>query len=286
MARMLVLDQNVLQRPELPALIQAEPGVRFVLPDAALVEMTKSEQWEYGFQKSFAILRPIASRCYMSRSIQDARTLELETGKSCEGHLLPRNFRDFIRRVIEGKGSTLGTAMLERVRATVDDIRDEIRENDLNPVVLREELEGRVNELKAKLTAEEVSACRQEKTGRISRLLIARGVGDGLYQGHMHNLGVPVQVASRLKRQRCMNLRWTYLLAHHALQWLGQGGLDSAKEATVVNDVVDQDYVLTASFFDGVLTNEARVQTALDDLNIMLALPQLPASYERLKQQA
>ena len=95
----------------------------------------------------------------------------------------------------------------------------------------------------------------------------------------MQNIGVPLQVAVRLKRQKCMTLRWAYMLAHHALQWIGDGGFESAPDNVILNDALDQDYVLLASFFNGIVSHEADVRNAVVDLRAILALPQSPVDY-------
>jgi len=77
----------------------------------------------------------------------------------------------------------------------------------------------------------------------------------------MRTLGVPQQVAARLKREKCMTLCWAYILAHHTLRWVGDGGFESATDKVVLSDVLDQDDVLIASFFDGIVTLEQDVAT-------------------------
>ena len=51
-----VLDQNVMQRPALLDFLRQNPQANLVLPDTALVEMSKSEQWEHTFRRNLAPL--------------------------------------------------------------------------------------------------------------------------------------------------------------------------------------------------------------------------------------
>lgn len=276
MGKIYVLDQNVLQRAGLREFIAREHEAKYVLPDTALVEMTKSDQWQYTFRRGFAVLRPIVTRCFMSMSVQEAMNLELEGRRSINGYLLPIRFRELLRGAIVGSQQPDGNATIESIRGSIAEVRQELQQNELNVAAVREELVARVEELKSHLSEDQVRGCKDRKSGRFKRLTIAVGVGDGMYRAHMRRLGVPSSVASRLKSQQCMTLRWTYMLAHHALQWLGDGGIEQAGDKTVVNDVLDQDYVLTASFFTDVVTFEQDVRDALIDLRFMLSLRQTP----------
>lgn len=279
MAEIYVIDQNVMQRPTLPEFIAAHPNAHFALPDTSLVEMCKSDRWEYTFPKNFAPLLPVVNRCLMSLSVQEARELEIERKTSIEPRLLSSKFRPLLRGAILGSQLDHGNDTMRRIKADIDKVRAELKNNDLNAAVIRNEIKGRMDEIRQKVSPELLKLCRQPSTGRPARALLALGIGDAIYQAHMRKLGVSHQVAARLKRQKCMTLRWTYMLAHHALQWLGDGGLDSAPDKVILNDALDQDYVLIASFFSGIVTHEEAVSDALEDLRAILALPQSPFDY-------
>lgn len=268
-----VVDQNVMRRMELTKFMTAHPSARFVIPDTGLLEMVKSEQWEETFRRSFEVFVPVVTRCFMSISVQEARDLELKRRASVEGLLLPADFTKLLRCAILESQSGSGPTM-SQLRTQMTEIQREIQQEDLNAQANRIELRRLVDELRSKLTKEEVKACRQEGiVGRLARVGIAHGVGDAVYMAHMKNIGVPDQVSRRLWKAKSMTRRWCYLLVHHALQWLGDGGLDTATDKVVLNDVLDQDYVLMGSFFDGVLSLETDIQFAIEDLKVMLRLP-------------
>ena len=268
-----VVDQNVMRRTELTDFMTAHPFAKFVIPDTGLLEMVKSEQWEETFRRSFKVFVPVVTRCFMSMSVKEARDLELKRRASVEGLLFPADFTKLLRGAILESQSGSGPNM-SQLRAQMTEIRRDIQQEDLNAQANRIELRRLVDELRSKLTKEEVKACRQEGiVGRLARVGIAHGVGDAVYMAHMKNIGVPDQVSRRLWKAKSMTRRWCYLLVHHALQWLGDGGLDTATDKVVLNDVLDQDYVLMGSFFDGVLSLETDVQCASQDLNAMLTIP-------------
>lgn len=268
-----VVDQNVMRRTELTDLMTVHPFARFVIPDTGLLEMVKSEQWEETFRRSFEVFVPVVTRCFMSMSVQEARDLELKRRASVEGLLLPANFTKLLRCAILESQSGSGPTM-SQLRAQMTEIQRDIQQEDLNAQANRIELRQLVDELRSKLTKDEIKACRQVGVaGRWARIRIAHGVGDAVYVAHMKKIGTPDQVSRRLWKAKSMTRRWCYLLVHHALQWLGDGGLDTATDKVVLNDVLDQDYVLMGSFFDGVLSLETDVQYAIQDLNLMLTLP-------------
>ncbi|SPY99996.1 Uncharacterised protein [Pseudomonas luteola] len=271
MGNIYILDQNVMRRPTLSEIIKREPEANFVIPDVALVEMTKNEHWEVILRESFRLLYPVTSRCFMSISVQEGLNRELTTKKSVDGKLLPYAFRDMIRSIIQGSQSDIDNPTFSLIRNNISSVQREIKVNDLNENFLRGELESRVTILKNGLTKEKLKACRNPETARAMRIQIAKDVGDGLYNQYMKSRGISRVISRRLKLQKCLTLRWAYLLAHHALHWLSDGGLDQAQEHKVVNDVLDQDYVLIATFFTGIISLETDVKKSYEDLKVMLS---------------
>ncbi|MBL8517299.1 MAG: hypothetical protein JNM76_10070 [Betaproteobacteria bacterium] len=273
MGTTIVVDQNVMQRDVLLDFIAKNPESKFVIPDTGLLEMVKSEQWESTFRRSFAAFVPVVGRCFMSMSIQEARDLELERRESAIDMLLPDDFTKMLRGAIAESQTGNGSTM-DQLRARMVETRSELCQHELNPQANREELWRLVNELRDKLPEDQIKACRRGGTpARAARVLIAQSVGDAVYGAHMRNVGAPPDLALGLWQAKSVTRRWCYLLVHHALQWLGDGGLDSAPDKVVVNDILDQDYVLLGSIFDGVLSLETDVNLAIQDLTAMLALP-------------
>jgi len=50
----------------------------------------------------------------------------------------------------------------------------------------------------------------------------------------------------------------------YALKWMAFGGIESAKESTIVNDLADADYISLALLFDGIISNENTVNNIYD----------------------
>lgn len=268
-----VVDQNAMRRPELAGFMAAQPKAKFVIPDTGLVEMVKSEEWEETFRRSFEVFVPVVTRCFMSISVQEALNLELENRASVEGRLLPTDFTNLLRgAIVESQSSNGPTMAFLRERMT--HARNELETIELNKEANRKQLQSLVNEFRTGLHANEIKACRQEgAAGRAARAGIAKSVGREFYEARMKKAGVADSVSRRLWKTKSMTSRWCCLVVHHALQWLGEGGLDTAGDKTVVNDILDQDYVLLGSFFGGILSLETDVQQAAHELQAMLDLP-------------
>ena len=107
MSEIFVLDQNVLQRAGLPEFIAAHPDAGFAIPDTGLVEMVKSEKWEYTFKRNFEHLLPVVDRCFMTCSVQEAIAMERESHRSSKDELLPPEFTEILRGAIVGDGVTM-----------------------------------------------------------------------------------------------------------------------------------------------------------------------------------
>lgn len=273
MAKIYVIDQNVMRKKELVTLIEDQPKSKFVIPDTGLLEMVKSDQWEETFRLSFAALVPVVTRCFMSMSVQEACELEAAKRVSAEGYLLPDDFTKLLRGAIVDSQSGSGPT-LSMLRDRMTEARKELQANELNAPANREVLLSVMNEMRSKLTKDEIKSTRQDGMGgRLARLQHARSIGDAFYVAHMRKIEVPDLVSRRLWKKKSMTRRWCYMLAHHALQWLGDGGVENAPDKVIVNDVLDQDYVLLGSFFDDVLSFETDVRNASQDLNLMLELP-------------
>lgn len=281
MKKIYVVDQNAMRERGPWDWILGVKDVRFVIPDTALVEMVKGANWEGTFQNSFRALAPVATRCFAGMPIKESLDFEISKGRSVDGELFPRELTNSLRATMVSSQLSNGS-MNSRLRLHMHSLQEELRERDLNAAGYRDELMAVAATLRDGLSKNELTACRREgDLGRQNRREIAKAIGEAMFDAQLAKRGVSSQVAGRLWRGRSMHRRWCYLMVHHALQWLGEGGLESASSARLLNDMLDQDYVLLGSFVDGVISLESDVRTASEDLRLMLELP-LERSYESL----
>lgn len=82
MTKTYVVDQGWMRSPDLSALLVSEPQSRFVVPDIAMVEMSKSGNWEGTMRPSLKNFYPAVSRTFMSLSVGEALQIELKQRRS------------------------------------------------------------------------------------------------------------------------------------------------------------------------------------------------------------
>lgn len=274
-ARFFVVDQNVLRRPT-PTLdrLLHFPSAHFVFTDTALVELVKPDKWEENVQKGFAKFLHVPERCHMSISVQEAMESELDRGAPANNMLLRREFTSLLRELIAGSGTGKHS---QDLKDRIEAVRTVLKQHDLNAEAAKEEVVKYVSFLKDALSAADLAVCKKESIARGARAVIANRAGRGMYYAYMRSFfdGTYAQ-AAQLRRQRCLTWRWLTLRIHHALQWLGDGGIETAKPANVLNDYLDQDYVVLASFFSGLITHERSMVDASVDLEWIVRGALLP----------
>ena len=54
------------------------------------------------------------------------------------------------------------------------------------------------------------------------------------------------------------------------LRWISEGRVENVKPAKLRNDIVDMGYVAYATFFDGILTREKKVQEIYEESCLLL----------------
>ena len=71
-------------------------------------------------------------------------------------------------------------------------------------------------------------------------------------------------------KKKPMILRYYYLKIWSCLDWLGKGGFESLLPKDVTNEILDHEYILLATFFNGILSKENRVNKAYKDISDIL----------------
>ncbi|SRR5258708_4634656 len=126
-----VVDQGWMRSPDLSALINREPQSRFVVPDVAMVEMSKSGNWEGTMRPSLKNFYPAAGRTFMSLCVGEALEMERQRRKSIEPDLLPNDFTEYLRALITELGEDREGPVVKHTRAEFDAVFAELLKNDL-----------------------------------------------------------------------------------------------------------------------------------------------------------
>lgn len=220
-----VLDQNYFRSEELRVLIESEPRSKFVIPDIALLEMCKSEQWESTMTQSLRSLSAVRGRVFHAISVGEGLNFELSTGKPIEQHLLPHDFREFLRDTILDLADHGDGRAVEKLRSKMLSFQCEIRDEELNHERNQESLKKRVGIVEEALTGERLSDLRAGRVSREDRLAYIRRIAFDLCLEFLSNHGFSRNKASMFLKKRPLTLRFFYLSVRHAVEWAAKGGI-------------------------------------------------------------
>lgn len=268
-----VVDQGWMRSAELSTLIANEPHSRFVIPDIAMVEMSKSGNWEGTMRPSLKNFYPAVSRTFMSLSVGEALQIELKQRRSIESDLLPKEFTQFIRGLISELTENREGPTVKRMRAEFNAVFADLLKNDLLESDAKPRLAGLVQPWISGLKPETLSILRREPEDRRFRLCLGQANGAIFSQKIAKESGMSDEEADAFLISRPLLLRYVYAFTRHALRWVIKSGWSNVEAGKAMNHFLDQDYVLIGSFFDDLLTKDGEARQAYEDLKIMLATP-------------
>ena len=276
-----VVDQNAMRKDRniLPPTISNEPDAQFIVPDVALVEMVKTEEWEGTMRPSFALLAPEAHRTFFSLSVGEAIQNEIRNCKASDRvALLPQDLQKFFRSfLIELASGSDGDAM-SKVHGGIGQTRLELLKHELNADAAKTRVEKMVEAWVKGLDPDIVKRLKNGTYDDAHRLALIKLNGDEFFLKIALDLGMTEPAAKVFRSGKPMLLRYLYLMALNALRWVIKDGLSSAKPKIVHNHIMDMQYVLIASFFDDLLTLDNEARKVYDDLSVLLAMGASPTS--------
>jgi hypothetical protein len=263
-----VVDQNVMRRTDLRSQVAGDRNYHFIFPDTAIAEMTQSTKWQDTIRSSFDQISNDLRRIRSSISASEALRYELTTGKAITKHAL-----------VNGKLSANFRKLLKVLRQNDSEKNNQIEED--------------VEEFRTRYHAEEETPerARLEVLGLIEKLQHgpANGYGKDMRAGRMSReakLGwlhdrVPEVLANlfpnknweidKIASHHPFIYRWTLLRLLNALRWVEKGGgWDAVNPGKLLNGLRDLDYVLTATFFDRLITNDKSANSHYNDLVTLL----------------
>lgn len=269
--RFFVVDQNYLRSNDLKGLLQSQGNSVIVFPDIALLEMLKTDQWKSTMQRSLRILSSVPQRVYISISIGVAMRKELDSGRMANGHMIDRPatkwFRVLLREIATGREG----ASIEAIAKKILVVQRQVMEDELNGEANKERLQNLIQTLQPPVLSEEL--LKDFRANRVipdQRRKIIADATPYVLKELFKEAQFSDNKAKVFLKQRPTVLRNTYSKLWLCLSWLARGGIETAKVDTITNDVIDQEYVITATFFDGILSKEPRVNDAFDDLSAIL----------------
>jgi len=128
-----------------------------------------------------------------------------------------------------------------------------------------------VEETKRSMNGEFAKRLRGSRAALDEKLDFIHEKAPSLLVGVLEENGFSRGQAIRLYRKRPMLLRYFFAKLWACLSWEEQGRIEGLGPAKVSNDLIDLEYVLAATFFDGVLSDEPAVNDAYAAVHQLLA---------------
>jgi hypothetical protein len=277
----IVVDQNALRHESLvlPAITRArEIGGAILLPDVALVEMTKGANWEYATRRSLEILSRFPTNVAVAHNVGELLRRERAAGRPLpdlvDEELLP-SFRAMLCELHDGAGPNL-----DHFLAAIPMHQSMARAQHLNHTKNKASVEKFVVLWSDVLGPDGVRAATQADIDGIRAVLSGEPFAR-LMTLWLKQADYPAEDAALLANGRSVTAHLLLLQAALAFRWLVQRGLPNMAPEKVTNELADMEYVLLASFCDGLVTQEGRMgefRALLEDVSAMRAAMQSPNS--------
>lgn len=266
-----VVDQNQLRADALRERLEREPSLRLVLPDLGMFEMAKSSNRELTLTLSLEILSGHANRVYVSRALSECLHYELTRAVPVVGHVINSEATKFLRKLLASVASGHRTAEFDRVVADPEGHLSGLRRDYLDHDANRLRALELVEETKRGMPREFAERLRASQASVEEKIDFVYSKAPSLLVGVLEDNGFSRGRASRLVRQKSMLLRYFFVKLWTCLCWEEQGRIEGLGAAKLSNDLIDHEYVLAATFFDGLLSAESAVIDAYKAVTTLLA---------------
>lgn len=250
----LVIDSNQMRSPKLRAYLAATKHNFAVLTDYSAIEAYKGGTVE-GFWQSMSILSDFPAQVIILKTTGIVCALNgRDSGlqKRLIDQQQTNGFLEFIRDLrVARSGNTVGKQEFlqrsEAARTQMARIFDNI-----------DQFAQGISDTAKKYTKAERSLIRQNKG--LTPELIDKSTKDilelagNLYRRHSRITSVPIQ-EKQSNSFIFRNALCTYLLA---LDWCAAGGVQDVSSEHLQNDLIDMNYATYATYFDGLLSDDAK----------------------------
>lgn len=269
------LDTGALRRsPELPQVV-AETDAKFVVTDASIMELCKSDQWERTIRDSLKPLSTVPERVFCTLGNGELMRAQFEGLAPLEiGDLVGEKPTMWLRALLkEIAGGTSGKTF-EQMPEAIREANQRMAQGHLDHVRNREMLMELLPTIQKNVPTELLSELRG---GRMPvqdvRDLVTEFVSSFL--PHLEPPPVPKDVLETWIRRRSYVFRWTWLRARTVVEWIAKGGLDSAKPAAITNSDIDRQILTIGSYCTSLLTEDNQVREFDADLRSVIESPSL-----------
>ncbi|MGO8530160.1 hypothetical protein ELI49_24270 [Rhizobium ruizarguesonis] len=243
--RYVVLDQGAMRHEMLQTRIANDPDAVFVVPDVAFSEMAMKRNVLYTVRRSLSCLQAAVDRTYVSVSIKEIVEYEKENGGNVIrfDQLLSGPGTRIGRGLIIGETSPDYDAIVQRLTETEQD-----HKALFDPRKDRDEMQRHVAMFKKSFGTARLKFLRTPgaytediKLGMIVLIMQSMTRDPGAFPGDL--------------KKRTLLVR---LLA--IMYWAEKDGLDNIKPEKIMNDYIDMDFVVIASYLDEIMSVDEKVK--------------------------
>lgn len=269
-AKYFVLDQNVLRKPDLARLIARDPASKFVLPDLSFLEMTKSADWEDTLRNSLGQLAVIPRRVVVAHSVNDALGREVSSLVPVNRHMLSLEATEFVRDILAWARTGESNSAIQRIRDDPDDHRQALARDHLSHDENKRSLQTLIEATRRFIPEGLQRQMRGQSLSAEDRLDIVHNIARGLVPEVLATRGVSLNKSRAFLSRKPLLYRYLVVRVWYCADWISKGGLEPYPEEKVTNEVMDHQYVLTASFFHGLESLDGKAKRAYDALRSIL----------------
>jgi len=263
-----------MRKSALGEVIASKPDTHFVLPDLSFLEMTKSLQWERTLRDSLKQLALVPRRVHVAYSVNEALAIELNSLRPINGHLLHADATNFVREILAWVATGSETEAIRRIKSDPDNHKGALAADHLNDIENKARMGDLIDATKCFIAEEAQKLMRSKKLSATEQIDAVHEIAVGLMPRILEELlgerSISKERARSFMKGRPMVLRYLLVKAWYCVHWISQGGFESRLVDGVTRELFDQQYVLTASFFDGLLSEEHRVNESYRDLSLLL----------------
>jgi len=247
-----------------------DPNARFVLPDVAFSEMCKSPQWESTLRRSLSILSAYPNRTRVSMSVGEAINAEIKTQRSVSGHLLPREFIPIFTELLCALSVGMESHVLSQIAQRIALIQASLAHSELNHQQNKQSAEALIEATKSMITADQAKSLRNGTMKRDERLDFISQRAPVVLEDFFRQANFSSGKKRGFLKTKPLILRYTYLKMWASLDWIAKGGFEGLLPKRATNEAMDHDHILLATFFDGILSKESKVNEAYQDLCLLI----------------
>lgn len=241
----IVLDQGAMRHEMLQARMADDPEAVFVVPDVAFSEMAIKRDVLYTLRRSLSCLRAAVDRTYVSVSIKEIVEYEKQNGGTVIRleQLLSGPGTRIGRGLIIGESSPDYATIVERLTETEQD-----HKALFNPLKDRAEMQRHVAMFKKSFGAARLKFLRTPGA-------YTEDIKLGMIVLIMQSMTRDTVAFSGDVKKRMLLVRLLLLI-----YWAEKDGLDNIKPEKILNDYIDMEFVVIASYLDEIMSADEKVK--------------------------